>query len=64
LGASSLNIGGGVGAIYHQLLASGARTAVHVDVSPGYLNAAREEAERRGHADSRLTVLSRIHSCI
>jgi magnesium-protoporphyrin O-methyltransferase len=49
-GASILDIGGGVGAIYHGLLASGARDAVHVDVSPDYLSVAREEAERRGHA--------------
>lgn len=49
--ASILDIGGGVGAIYHELLASGARRAVHVDVSPEYLAVAREEAERRGHAD-------------
>jgi magnesium-protoporphyrin O-methyltransferase len=48
--ASLLDIGGGVGAIYHELLASGARDAVHVDVSPDYLNVAREEAERRGQA--------------
>ncbi len=49
--ARVLDIGGGVGAIYHELLASGAREAVHVDVSPEYLTVAREEAERRGHAD-------------
>jgi SAM-dependent methyltransferase len=49
--ASILDIGGGVGAIYHELLPSGARDAVHVDVSPDYLAVAREEAERRGHAD-------------
>ncbi len=49
-GASILDIGGGVGAIYHELLASGAGDAVHVDVSPDYLTVAREEAERRGHA--------------
>jgi magnesium-protoporphyrin O-methyltransferase len=48
-GASILDIGAGVGAIYHELLSGGARTAVHVDVSPDYLDAAREEAERRGH---------------
>jgi len=47
--ASILDIGGGVGAIYHALLGSGARGAVHVDISPNYLSAAREEAERRGH---------------
>jgi magnesium-protoporphyrin O-methyltransferase len=49
--ASILDVGGGVGAIYHELLPSGARAAVHVDVSPEYLSVAREEAERRGHAD-------------
>jgi SAM-dependent methyltransferase len=50
-GASVLDVGGGVGAIYHELLPSGAREAVHVDVSPDYLSVAREEAERRGYAD-------------
>lgn len=50
-GASILDVGGGVGAIYHDLLASGARNAVHVDVSSDYLSVAREEAERRGHAN-------------
>jgi SAM-dependent methyltransferase len=49
--ASILDVGGGVGAIYHELLGSGARAAVHVDISPDYLSAAREEAERRGHAE-------------
>jgi magnesium-protoporphyrin O-methyltransferase len=50
-GASILDVGGGVGAIYHELLSSGAQNAVHVDVSADYLTVAREEAERRGHAD-------------
>ena len=49
--ASILDIGGGVGAIYHELLGAGAQFAVHVDISPDYLGAAREEAERRGHAE-------------
>lgn len=49
-GASLLDVGGGIGAIHHELLDSGARAAVHVDISPEYLRAAREEAERRGHA--------------
>ncbi|MFN2567458.1 MAG: class I SAM-dependent methyltransferase [Gemmatimonadaceae bacterium] len=49
-GASILDIGGGVGAIYHELLASGARGAVHVDISPDYLSAASEESRRQGHA--------------
>ncbi|MGE5101239.1 MAG: methyltransferase domain-containing protein, partial [Deltaproteobacteria bacterium] len=50
-GASLLDIGGGVGAIHHTLLDAGATNARHVDVSPDYINAAREEAGRRGHAD-------------
>jgi SAM-dependent methyltransferase len=50
-GASLLDIGGGVGAIHHTLLDAGARNALHVDVSPDYIEAAREEAGRRDHAD-------------
>jgi magnesium-protoporphyrin O-methyltransferase len=50
-GASLLDIGGGVGAIHHTLLDAGARDALHVDVSPDYIEAARDEAGRRGHAD-------------
>ena len=49
-GASILDVGGGIGAIHHELLAAGAREATHVDVSPDYLDVAREEAQRRGHA--------------
>jgi magnesium-protoporphyrin O-methyltransferase len=50
-GASLLDIGGGIGAIHHALLDAGAKRAVHVDLSPDYIEAAREEAERRGHGD-------------
>lgn len=50
-GRSLLDIGGGVGAIHHALLDSGARDAVHVDVSADYIAAARDEASRRGHAE-------------
>jgi hypothetical protein len=49
-GATVLDIGGGVGSIQLELLAAGAERAVAVDVSAAYLRAAREEAERRGHA--------------
>jgi 2-polyprenyl-3-methyl-5-hydroxy-6-metoxy-1,4-benzoquinol methylase len=49
-GASLLDIGGGVGAIHHTLLDTGASTAFHVDVSGDYITAARDEAIRRGHA--------------
>jgi SAM-dependent methyltransferase len=48
-GAAVLDIGGGIGAVHHELLDAGAATAVHVDASSAYLEAAREEAERRGH---------------
>lgn len=46
--SSLLDIGGGVGAIYHELLAAGAESATHVDASAPYLRAAQQEAERRG----------------
>ena len=44
---SLLDIGGGVGAIAHELLASGVPRATIVDGSAAYLAAAREESERR-----------------
>lgn len=47
-GRSLLDIGGGLGAIQHELLDSGLKHATHVDASTAYLNAAKEEAERRG----------------
>lgn len=50
-GYDLLDIGGGVGAIQHELLGSGVTQAVSVDASAAYLQAAREEAEQRGHAD-------------
>jgi magnesium-protoporphyrin O-methyltransferase len=49
-GKTLLDIGGGVGAIPHELLANGAQHAVCVDASPAYLAVARKEAERRGFA--------------
>lgn len=50
-GLSLLDIGGGVGAIQHELLAAGVNQVTSVDASSAYLSAAKEEAERRGHAD-------------
>ncbi len=47
---SLLDVGGGVGAIYHELLADTAARATHVDASSAYLAAAREETEKRGNA--------------
>lgn len=49
--ASFLDIGGGVGAIQHSLIAAGASHGIHVDASPAYLDAARQEALARGHGD-------------
>jgi hypothetical protein len=50
-GHTVLEIGGGVGAVHHELLRSGAAAAVDVDASRAYISAAREEAERQGHAE-------------
>ena len=50
-GQTVLDIGGGVGAVHHELLRSGAAAAVDVDASRAYISVAREEAERQGHAD-------------
>lgn len=50
-GLSLLDIGGGVGAIEHELLNAGVQNAIDVDASHAYIQAAREEAQRRGMAD-------------
>jgi magnesium-protoporphyrin O-methyltransferase len=50
-GATLLDIGGGIGAIQHELLEAGVTHATSVDASGPYLNAAREEAKRRGQGD-------------
>jgi magnesium-protoporphyrin O-methyltransferase len=46
-----LDVGGGVGAVQHELLKEGIAAAVQVDASRPYLEKSREEAERQGHAD-------------
>jgi Methyltransferase domain len=48
-GATLLDIGGGIGAIQHELLDAGASDVTNVDASAPYIEAAREESERRGH---------------
>jgi 2-polyprenyl-3-methyl-5-hydroxy-6-metoxy-1,4-benzoquinol methylase len=50
-GLSLLDVGGGVGAIQHELLAAGVQTSMDVDASRAYLNAARSESQRRGLVD-------------
>ena len=47
--ADLLDIGGGIGAIHHELLEDTARRATHVDASSAYLKEAKEETARRGH---------------
>lgn len=49
--AELLDIGGGVGAIYHELLKDVAEKATHVDASSAYLKEAKQEAARRGHSE-------------
>lgn len=50
-GATLLDIGGGVGAIHHELLRRGLASATAADAASAYLEAASQEAERQGHAD-------------
>jgi hypothetical protein len=50
-GDSVLEVGGGIGAIQLELLASGLGTSVSVDASEAYVATAREEAVRRGFGD-------------
>ena len=55
-GGTFIDIGGGVGAIQHELIARGAARGTSADASPAYLAAARSEAEARGYADRMLYV--------
>jgi magnesium-protoporphyrin O-methyltransferase len=55
-GTTLLDIGGGIGAIQHELLADGVVSATSVDASSAYLVAAREESDRRG-LSGRITYL-------
>jgi len=50
-GLTLLDIGGGVGAVQHALLQAGVSRAINADASAAYLEAARQEAERQGHAE-------------
>lgn len=47
-GATALDIGGGIGAVQHELLAAGAAHVTSVDASEAYIQTAREESKRRG----------------
>ncbi len=50
-GLTLLDIGGGIGAIQHELMAAGVISATNVDASTAYMEVAKEEAARRGLAD-------------
>ena len=54
--ASVLDVGAGIGVVHHELLASGARSAVHVDAARAHMRVAQDEATQRGHKD-RVTFL-------
>lgn len=47
---SLLDIGAGIGVLHHELIGSGTRSAVHVEAASAYIDAARKESVRRGHA--------------
>ena len=50
-GRTFIDVGGGIGAIQHELMDRGAAGGTSADASPAYLAAARTEAESRGYAD-------------
>lgn len=50
-GSTVLDIGGGIGVIDHELLRAGAGHALLVEVSPAFLQAARQEARERNTLD-------------
>jgi magnesium-protoporphyrin O-methyltransferase len=50
-GQTVLDIGGGVGAVQHALLAVGASRAIHVEASSAFLQVAQEEAGKRSLAE-------------
>lgn len=50
-GASLLDIGGGIGAIQHEMVKAGVEQVTGVDASSAYLKVAQEEAERQGYGE-------------
>lgn len=53
-GKTLIDIGGGIGAIQHELFRNGLKAATQVEASQAYIEAAESEAERLGNKD-RLT---------
>jgi magnesium-protoporphyrin O-methyltransferase len=58
--ATLLDVGGGIGMIAQEMLAAGTSSAEIVDASPAFLDAAREESERRHTADRLRLVLGDV----
>lgn len=56
-GLTLLDIGGGVGAIQHELMGAGVQNTIDVDASSAYITAAQDEAQRRGLAER----ISHVH---
>lgn len=50
-GKTLLDIGGGIGALQHELMKTGISQAVSVEASTAYLEASREEAQKQGYAE-------------
>jgi magnesium-protoporphyrin O-methyltransferase len=50
-GNTLLDIGGGIGAIQHELLSNGVSTATTVEASTAYIEVSQAETERLGHDD-------------
>jgi len=50
-GVTFLDVGGGIGAIQHELVDRGAAAGTSVDASPAYLATARDEARSKGYAE-------------
>jgi 2-polyprenyl-3-methyl-5-hydroxy-6-metoxy-1,4-benzoquinol methylase len=47
-GSSMLDVGGGIGVLEFELIKAGAASAINVEASSAYVDAAREEASRQG----------------
>jgi len=50
-GMTLLDIGGGVGAIQHEMVKAGVSSCISVEAAQAYVKAVKEEAERQGHAE-------------
>src|SRR5574342_996940 len=48
-GLTLLDVGGGLGAIQHEMLRAGVGSATDIEASAAFLSAAREETARRGY---------------